>query len=151
MKKVLLSILVFSFSMPSIAMTCMTEKVKKRFKEADFVFVAAVTAREKLNEESDGICWSEGESCGAKIATVEVGEIWKGEFKSGEASIYSEDGCYCLGTYFPIGSKYVVFGKKSDSTQYDIRDMGACWTESYEYVENKTLKKLNKLRKKANK
>lgn len=151
MKNLLLILLVLSFSQSSIAMTCMTEKVTKKFKKADFVFEAKVKSRLKLDQETDGICWAEGESCGSKIATVEIGEVWKGKFDSLETTVYSEDGCYCLGTYLPVGSRYVVFGKKSDSGQYEVSDMGACWTEPYEHVEKKTFKELTKLKKRANK
>jgi hypothetical protein len=114
-KKILFIATMILFCGPVIAMTCVTQELKKRYRAADYVFVATVKERVKLEEEKDdGICWAKGESCGSKIATVNIGEVWKGEFETDTATVYSMDGCYCLGTYFEIGKKYIVFGNKSD-------------------------------------
>lgn len=151
MKKLLLATFSLLSAQSTISMTCMTENIEKRFESAHYVFEATVKSRVKLNEESDGVCWSEGESCGSKIATVEIGEVRKGKFDSLETSIYSEDACYCLGTYFPVGAKYIVFGKESDNDQYNVYDMGACWTESYEHADTIFFKNLEKLKKQVKK
>jgi hypothetical protein len=74
-----------------------------------------------------------------------LGKIWKGEFPSSNTSIYSEDGCYCLGTYFNVGEKYLVFGKKSTDKGYEILDMGACATELIGNVQPDRLKALEEL------
>lgn len=93
----------------------------------------------------EGICWSEGETCGPKIADVSVGKIWKGKLPSSNTSIYSKDGCYCLGTYFNVGEKYLVFGNKSSQKEFEILDMGACATELISGVNPRRLKKLDRL------
>lgn len=137
------------FAETVLAMQCMPEPVEKYYKKADFVFEATVVARTKISDEGNGICWSEGESCGSKIANVTLGRIWKGKFPSGSTSIYSGDGCYCLGTYFNVGEKYLVFGKKSTEKSYEVLDMAGCATELVDNVEARTLKKLDKLSKRG--
>lgn len=144
-KSVLVAALMI-FSEASLAMQCIPEPVEKYYERADFVFEATVVERTKVSGEGNGICRSEGESCGGKIAEVSVGRTWKGEFQSGNTSIYSQDGCYCLGTYFNVGEKYLVFGMKSPESGYEISDMGACATALINNVEPKQLKKLAELK-----
>lgn len=146
MKKVISIAALLVCSEVSMAMQCIPEDVEDYYAAADFVFEATVVDRVKIAEESNGICWTEGDKCGAKIATVKVGNAWKGEFKTNETSIYSEDGCYCLGTYFNIGEKYLVFGNRSGEKEYEIRDMAGCATELFKNVEPKSLEKLGKLK-----
>lgn len=144
-KNLVLFVALMIFGDTSLAMQCIRESVEKYYKIADFVFEATVVERTKIADQGNGICWSEGEICGPKIAGVKVERTWKGTFPSGNTSIYSEDGCYCLGTYFNVGEKYLVFGKKSSQKEFEVLDMGACATELIANVEPKPLKKLDKL------
>jgi len=146
MRKLLIVIFCFCFSRSSIAMTCIADEISARYNQADFVFEATVTKRQKLEEPVNGICPARGTTCGAKIATVNIGEVWKGQFAAGETTIYSEDACNCLGTFFPVGAKYIVFGKKSDQQQYQVRDMGACWTEDYDSFDEAAFESLSDLK-----
>ena len=144
-KKAILFAGLMIFGETVLAMQCIQEPVETYYKNADFVFEATVVGRTKVSGEDNGICWSKGESCGPKVADVKVGRAWKGEFLSANTSIYSEDGCYCLGTYFNVGEKYLVFGKKSAEKEYEILDMGACATELMTNVDPDRLKNLEEL------
>lgn len=145
MNKPILFAVLMMFVEMSFAMQCIPESVEKYYKKADFVFEATVVERNKIADEGKGICWSEGETCGPKIANVKVERTWKGDFPSSNTSLYSEDGCYCLGTYLLVGERYLVFGKKSSQKEFEVLDMGACATELIGNVEPKRLKKLDKL------
>ena len=128
-------------------MTCAPEATEKLFSKADFIFAGKVVERQKLREQPGGLCWMDGDKCGAKIATMKVGKVWKGT--PGERiTVYSEDACYCLGTYFDVGKKYLVFGVNSQDDAYSVKDLGACATDLYRYAKReKRIKELNKLKK----
>lgn len=146
MTRLLTVVFCFCFSPASMAMTCIADEIPARYNQADFVFEATVTKRQKLDEPVDELCPAAGETCGAKIVTVNIGEVWKGQFAADETTIYSEDACNCLGTFFPVGARYIVFGKKSDQQQYQVRDMGACRTEDYDSFDEAAFESLYDLK-----
>jgi hypothetical protein len=109
--------------------TCIRPEPAALFAKADFIFEATVELRQKeTGNVSDGTCWTEGERCGPKVATLRVGRVWKGE-PGQRVTIRSIDGCYCLGTYFSVGDRYVVFATRAAGDAYDMNDMGACATD----------------------
>lgn len=111
------------------AMTCMRPEPAALFAKADYIFEATVELRQKVDAPSaPTVCWTGGELCGPKVATLRVGRVWKGE-PGEEVTIQSEDGCYCLGTYFIVGNRYIVFATRAAAEAYDMDDMGACATE----------------------
>jgi hypothetical protein len=46
-------------------------------------------------------------------------------------TVRSIDGCYCLGTYFSLGDRYIVFATRAAGAAHDMDDMGACATELF--------------------
>ena len=110
---------------------CNLQPLAKRWQSAEYVFSGTVTHHEKHAELSGKWCETEGPSCGAKLATLEVDKVWKGTIPKHMVNVFSEDACYCLGTYFKTGTRYIVFGTPV-STQNDlINDLGACHTTQF--------------------
>src|SRR5687768_7719634 len=108
------------------AATCIRPEAAVLFAKADFIFEATVEMRQKETVDvPDGVCSTDGERCGPKVATLRVGRIWKGE-PDQRVTIRSIDGCNCLGTYFLVGDRYLVFGTRATRDAYDMDDMGAC-------------------------
>ncbi len=144
--------LVFLLSSGSFAMECVASKLKDKFESADFVFMGTVVQREKIQDNGNGICWNKGELCGPKVATLAVEEIWKGNMALKDVRVYSEDACYCVGTYYELDQRYIVYGNAVDSENFEIHGMGACYSEIFDdKYSKKTIKKLNKFRKSIDK
>lgn len=122
-----------------LAMTCMRPEPAALIAKADYIFEATVVARQKIDEpaaQPPSICWTEGERCGPKIATLRVGRVWKGD-PGQDVTIRSIDGCYCLGTYLFVGDRYIVFATRAAGDAYDMDDMGACATEPWTSAEER--------------
>ena len=138
MRTIGISFLCLLLSPATFAMTCRRPEPAALFAKADFIFEATVETRLKEYFEPAGpsICWTEGERCGPKIATLRVGRVWKGE-PDQRVTIRSIDGCYCLGTYLLVGERYVVFGTRAAGDTYDMDDMGACATELVRLAEER--------------
>jgi hypothetical protein len=97
----------------SRAMQCARQPLNEVFDEADAIFAGRISAVHFLPEPSSpGLCWYDGVKCGEKIATVEVGRTWKGEVEK-TAYVYSEDACYCLGTYFEKDQERLFIVKRN--------------------------------------
>lgn len=101
------------------------------YEKADFVFEGNVISRTKLSDNPNGMCWEDGQDCGSKVATLSVGEVWKGDLKE-SVSVFSVDACYCLGTNFRVADKSLVFAVKSDDSRFELKDLGACATRPFE-------------------
>jgi hypothetical protein len=113
----------------TFATMCTRPEPAALFARADFIFEATVEMRQKEKVDvPDGMCWTEGERCGPKVATLRVGRVWKGD-PDQHVTIRSIDGCYCLGTYLFVGDRYLVFATRAAGDTYDMDDMGACATE----------------------
>jgi hypothetical protein len=113
----------------TFATTCIRPEPAALFAKADFIFEAIVETRQKeQGGVPAGVCWTEGDRCGPKVATLRVGRVWKGELGE-HVTIRSIDGCYCLGTYLFVGDRYVVFATRAPGDTYDMDDMGGCATE----------------------
>jgi len=145
MKFLLFLSLLFFFS-NGFSMTCQRQEIEKIYNDFGFVFSGKVVERVKEKGEP-GLCWSEGEACGTKIATIEIFDSWKGNLPT-LVEVESDDACNCLGTYFNVGDQYVIFANKDmDSTK--LIDAGACATESLsEMIVLEKLLTLNTLSKK---
>jgi hypothetical protein len=115
----------------TFATTCTRPEPAALFAKADVIFEATVETRqkEKVAEPAEpSVCWTEGDKCGPKIATLVVGRVWKGQ-PGRRVTLRSIDGCYCLGTYLVVGDRYVVFATRAAGDAYDMDDMGGCATE----------------------
>jgi hypothetical protein len=147
MRRIGLVSLCLLLSPVTFAMTCIRPEAADVFAKADFVFEATVQMREKIDApEGPSVCWTEGERCGPKIATLRVERVWKGE-PGQHVTIRSIDGCYCLGTYFSLGDRYIVFATRATGESYDMDDMGACATELLANAERRGfVETLNALR-----
>ncbi len=124
-----------------IASQCVIQDMDSLYKKADFVFEGEVISREKISDNENKICWDKGENCGSKIATLSVGEVWKGGLKD-STSVLSVDACYCLGTYFKVAEKKIVFAVKSDDSRFDMKDLGACATRPIDQALISILKRI---------
>jgi len=139
MRAIAVFVVCLLLSPATFAMTCIRLAPAALFAKADFIFEATVEMRQKEKVDpaaGPGTCWTEGQRCGPKVATLRVGGVWKG--KPGErVTIRSIDGCYCLGTYLFVGDRYVVFATRSTGDTYDMDDMGACATEMFSSAEKR--------------
>ena len=122
----------------TFAMTCTRPEPAALFAQADFIFEATVETRqkEKVDATVPSMCWTAGERCGPKVATLRVGRVWKGD-PGQQVTIRSIDGCYCLGTYLFVGDRYVVFATRAAGATHDMDDMGACATEPFGIAEKR--------------
>ena len=128
MRAVLILALLMGFAPVTSAMTCVRPPLEQLFARADFVFEATVETRHKLDVPPDPICWTAGDRCGPKIATLRVQRVWKGQ-PGEQTAIRSGDACYCLGTYLMPGERYVIFAIRASGGGSEMTDMGACATE----------------------
>lgn len=113
---------------PALAMQCMPRPLEENFKAADIIFVGKVEQRQAVeSSEPDGICWKQSEKqplCGSKVATFAISKLWKGTLPDTHSvKVFSNDGCYCLGSYFETGKEYLVFANHmvDGTAEYTIR------------------------------
>lgn len=98
----------------SWAMLCTQQPLDEVIENADAIFTGRIRSVDFLPEPSSpSLCRYDGVKCGGKIATVQVRRVWKGEVEK-TAYVYSEDACYCLGTYFEKGQERLFIVKHSD-------------------------------------
>ena len=137
-RTVAIAVICLLLSPVTFAMTCTRPEVAALFAKADFIFEATVETRqkEKVDSPVQGVCWTEGERCGPKVATLRVGRVWKGE-PGQNVTMRSIDGCYCLGTYLFVGTRYLVFATRATAAGHDVDDMGACATEIFDQAEKR--------------
>jgi hypothetical protein len=129
------------FSIGANGETCETLSLMKKIRDAEFIFSGKVIARKK--DYSD-IYYAKEESCGSKYVKFEVYTSWKGNVETG-VDIYSWDACDSLGTYFDLGKDYLVFSKRNHE-ELVITELYGCYTETLiEAVENKSIRKLDRL------
>jgi hypothetical protein len=112
------------------AMMCEKQSIDEVISQAEAVFSGRVQSVRFVPRAIIGqsMCWEhrpEAPECGAKVATVAVHRIWKGELRR-EVSVYSEDACYCLGAYFRAGEEmlFVVrryYGRGHGFNRIDYR------------------------------
>jgi hypothetical protein len=97
-------------------MQCVGTPVDQLYKQSDFVFEAEVVKRKPVRAVEDELCskYSKDEpKCGPKIAELKIKENWKGSLNEAP-TIYSGDGCYCLGSYLTEDETYVIFAKRAE-------------------------------------
>ena len=98
-------------------MECPFSTLPERVNAAEVVFVGTVAGRSFLEGvESKGRCWTQknGPECGPKVAHLKVEKIWKGTVGK-NAVVYSEDGCYCTGSYLKPGQTYIIFAARHEA------------------------------------
>jgi hypothetical protein len=123
----------------AFATTCIRPEPATLFAKADFIFEGTVETRRKEPVDAaagSSVCWTQGARCGPKVATLRVGRVWKGA-PGQQVTIRSIDACYCLGTYFSVGDRYVVFAARAAGDAHDMDDMGGCATESLANAEKR--------------
>lgn len=149
MKSLIISTIFTLYSFYSYGQQCIPEELVKLYDESDIIFLGKVVSREFVVEEDGGSnCWTQkiDKNCGSKTALFEIEEIFKGSLTE-RVSVYSIDGCYCLGTYFHKNQKYLVFANHSKNEKYPFIDKGACATEPATFAnEQGTIKKLNAIK-----
>ena len=113
--------------------TCAPTPLATAFEGADYVFEGAVTARSRIESSTDELCTMRGELCGSKVAEFSVSQVWKGSLDTA-TTVYSQDACLCLGSYFEEGDRYIVFAMKSRGQDYALEESQACGaTRLYSY------------------
>ena len=112
---------------------CLTEN--EYFDRADIVFIGEVLERAVVEDEDNGICWTQaqGTACGAKVATFKIEEILKGD-ESNVTTVFAEDGCYCVGPYLEAGRRYKVYGI-ADGDRAAYSSMNGCATRALSETE----------------
>ncbi len=130
-------------SQKTLAGKCGAVDLQQQVERADFVFKANVIAKVGVISENE-VCRVKRAQCGAKIATLNVSKVWKGELSANQVAVFSEDACNCLGSYFPENTVHIVFGKTSESNLYEVVDMG-CWTRSIEEVDESFIAELERV------
>jgi len=115
--RILLAIIFLLFTSDASAMQCVGTPVDQLYKQSDFVFEAVVVKREPVEGHDEKWCWKRSKPhhliCGPKIADLIIKEIWKGRLDE-TPTIYSGDGCYCLGSYLSEGDTYVIFAMRAE-------------------------------------
>lgn len=135
-------------------MLCIPDPIEKLYLESDVVFEAVVVKRtrtKEINPKWKKICWRYSErqpTCGPKIALLKLIKSYKGKVKR-LSTIYSEDACYCLGSYLSEGEAYIIFGKSADhkKTYELIATPGCLGIQPMEFLPKKDIYKIYELSK----
>lgn len=144
--RILLALIFLLFTFDASAMECIEtvdQSVDQLYKRSDFVFEAEVVKRKPVLAVEDGLCWKYSKdrpNCGPKIVDLKIKEIWKGRLDE-TPTIYSEDGCYCVGSYLFEGDTHVIFAKRAEPQKpYDLIATPGCG--SIELEKHSTQNKL---------
>ncbi|MDR7296475.1 hypothetical protein J2X16_001814 [Pelomonas aquatica] len=117
MKHVITAFVILLASQAS-ASQCKMKSPEEISKETEIAFVGTVTLIEESTYKPSNLCWERSEKapqCGGKLVTLKVSENLRGELGS-SATVVSEDGCYCLGSYWKVGSSYLIVAKPNDTS-----------------------------------
>ena len=96
----------------AIASTCVEQSPQKIAASAEIAFVGTVTDLAESPYKPWELCWDRSSSpkCGGKLGTFRVTEKLRGDPGS-TVTVLKEDGCYCTGGYWNVGSAYLVVAK----------------------------------------
>ncbi len=146
--KILLAIMFLLFTSNAYAMQCVGTPVDQLYKQSDFVFEAEVVKRKPVEGQDEKRCWKRSSPdylmCGPKIADLKIKENWKGRLDE-TPTIFSGDGCYCLGSYLSEGEVYVIFAKRAEPQKpYRLIATPGCGSIRLEKYSNKEKLKIKK-------
>jgi len=143
-------VLIFSlFTSSAVADQCAPTPLGQLFEKSDLVFDAEVVTRQPVEGHDPEWCWKRSSphylECGPKIANLKIKEIWKGRL-DGKPTIYSGDGCLCLGSYLTKGETYIIFAQRAEPKKpYRLIATPGCGSirlEKYFIEEKRQIKKL---------
>jgi hypothetical protein len=112
-----LAIILLVWCLDAIASTCSMKSAEHTAQSAEVAFLGIVARVEESTYKPWGACWEhskERPKCGGKLVTFNVAEKLKGDLGL-TATVVSEDGCYCTGQYWTVGSSYLVVAKANTS------------------------------------
>lgn len=103
-------------ALPAFASTCMRMEPHEVAKRAEVAFVGTVLKVEADPYRPWELCWdaSHGDDCGGKRVTFELAEVLRGRLEK-RVEVISEDACYCLGSYWEVGSDYLVIAEVDEA------------------------------------
>lgn len=117
----LLSLLSLTSIVSSVQATqCALQPLKANLKNAEVIFKGKIVERYTFETQENSrrsFCASnsaERPNCGPKVAIFQIAKVFKGELSDERITVYSKDGCLCLGHYFKKGDEYLVFATKTN-------------------------------------
>lgn len=133
LKKIIVVFSLVLLSIDALAMVCEPPSTKELYEKADMVFEAVVEKRIRVKEHDqktdNKYCWEYSEDqpdCGPKTAHLKIKEVWKGKLDKLH-TIFSEDACYCLGSYLLKGENYIFFSKLAEPDKpYALISASSC-------------------------
>lgn len=110
--RIIAVVLLIVCATPAFAITCEKQTPEQVAGAAEIAFVGTVTSVVESDYKPMELCWdrSSGSRCGGKLGTFRVTESIRGQLTS-SVTVLKEDGCYCTGGYWKVGSSYLVVAK----------------------------------------
>jgi hypothetical protein len=99
----------------ALASQCVMQAPERIAASAQVAFVGIVTAVQESPYKPSDLCWArsrEAPQCGGKLVTLQVTESLRGRVSS-RTTVVSEDACYCLGSYWKVGSSYLIVASRN--------------------------------------
>lgn len=96
-------------------------------KQAEVAFVGTVLKVDADPYRPWELCWdaSHGDDCGGKRVTFALGEVLRGRLEK-RIEVISEDACYCLGSYWELGSDYLVIAEVDEANANRLVAASVC-------------------------
>jgi len=94
------------------ATTCVEKAPEQIAASAEIAFIGTVVNLAESPYKPGELCWdnTSAPKCGGKLGTFRVTEKLRGNVES-NVTVLKEDGCYCVGGYWSVGSAYLVVAK----------------------------------------
>lgn len=99
----------------ALASQCAMKSPEKIAESAQIAFIGTVVSVRESQYKPSNSCWGRSEEapqCGGKLVTIQVTERLLGRVPS-RTEVISEDGCYCLGSYWKVGTTYLVVASRN--------------------------------------
>lgn len=114
-------------------------------KRAEVAFVGTVLKVESDPYRPMDLCWDalHGDDCGGRRVTFELGEALRGNLET-QVEVVSEDACYCLGSYWEVGSDYLVIAAADEGNANRLIAEDVCAGTGKLYERSGYLRELRK-------
>lgn len=99
----------------ALASECVMRSPEKIAESAQIAFIGTVASIQESQYKPSNFCSARSDAapnCGGKLVTIQVSERLLGRVPS-RTEVISEDGCYCLGGYWKVGSTYLVVASRN--------------------------------------
>jgi hypothetical protein len=101
---------------------CEQETLEQVTAQADAIFSGRILSVRFIPNGITGLhCaahTADAAKCGAKIAAIAEQRVWKGD-PHAQVLVYSEDWCYCTGTYFQADDEMLLVVRRYYGLAYD--------------------------------